>query len=196
MSIFQLKQTLADPVDLHGVLYLRIGLPNHRGISTYLTRLDQALIIWGIVTAVISGVAQVYPLAWTIQAVLWSVLSCAAILITSSLTWFWVNTRQQRWILYIWSLLILIGLALTDYGIFFGWGLVLVNLCSLWLGLSALGYFATGMRMRAPALIVIAIVHIGAIPLLTVLPTWQFLLTGGVISCSLFCLAAFQWQHQ
>ena len=196
MSIFQFKQSLVDPVDLHGVLRIRLGDPDNIFFSTYLTRLDQALILWGVVTATIFLAAQFYSLDWFLQSIVWSVLSSVAVLIAGRLTWFWVSTRNQRWILYCWSFLVVVGLYLTDYGIFRSWGIVLGNLCSMWLGISTLGYFVTGLGLRAKALILIGIVHLCAIPSLAIFPAWQFLLTGIVMSASLFCLAAFQWEHQ
>jgi hypothetical protein len=138
MSVFQLKQNLVNPVDLHGVLRIKLGSQDKVFVSTYLTRLDQALMVWGVVVAIIFLSAQFYYLDWGTQAVVWSALSVAAILLSGRLTWFWVTTRQQRWILYFWSLLVLTGLCLTDYGIFAGWGVILRNLCSIWLGISAL----------------------------------------------------------
>ena len=196
MSFFQFKQNLVDPVDLHGVLRIRLGGQDNIFISTYLTRLDQALILWGVVTAAIFLVAQFYVLDWSFQAIVWSALSGAAILAAGRLTWFWVSTRNQRWILYCWSVLVVVGLSLTDCGIVLGWGIVLGNLCSIWLAISALGYFVTGIGIRARALILMGVVHLCAIPGLKVFPAWQFLLTGLVMSASLLCLAAFQWEHQ
>ncbi|MBE9068613.1 hypothetical protein IQ260_18365 [Leptolyngbya cf. ectocarpi LEGE 11479] len=196
MSLFQRKQKLVDPVDLHGVIHIPIGQATSGNDSTYLTRLDQALVLWGMASAAIFCVAQFYRIDWSIQATLWSVFSGAVTLIAGQLTWFWVSSRNQRWILYHWSLLILIGLGLTDCSIWMGWGSLLAHLCSLWLGISALGYFVTGIGIQAPALLFLGILHSLVIPILAVLPPWQFLLTGVVISGSLFCLAAFQWQHK
>lgn len=196
MSIFQLKQSLVDPVDRHGVIKIQFGQPNNAFISTYLTRLDQALIAWSVATAAIFWVAQFNLLDWHTQAILWSVLSCIVILISGKLTWFWVTTRNQRWIFYSWALLVIAGLGLTDYGIWQGWGMVLRHLCALWLGLSAIGYMLTGVGIKAPALMLIGLVHVCAIPGLSFLPIHQFLLTGTIMSVSLFFLAVFHWDHQ
>ncbi|MEG3897474.1 MULTISPECIES: hypothetical protein [unclassified Microcoleus] len=43
----------------------------------------------------------------------------------------------------------LLGLLLTDLGIFLGGEKVLANLCSLWLGLRGIGYFGTGFAVRS-----------------------------------------------
>ena len=196
MSIFQLKQSPLDAVDLHGVIKIQFGQPDKIAISTYLTRLDQALIVWGIVTAIIFGVAQSYRIDWYTQAIVWSVLSVITVGISTRLAWFWVATRNQRWLIYGWSLLVVAGLCLTDYGIFTGWGLLLRHLCGLWLGISAIGYIITGVAIQAQALILTGIIHIGAIPCLTVLPARQFFLTGLVMSFSLWLLAIVKWRHQ
>ncbi|MEM7796603.1 MAG: hypothetical protein AAF579_19380 [Cyanobacteria bacterium P01_C01_bin.118] len=195
MSIFQLKQSLIDPVDLHGVIKIQLGPQDNAWITTYLTRLDQALMAWGVITAIIFVIAQSYLIDWPTQAILWSVLSCAAIVISGQLTWFWVTTRHQRWIFYSWSVLVLVGLGITDYGIFTGVGVILRYLCPLWLSLSTLGYIITGIGIQAQALMLIGLIHGFAIPTLMLVPYSQFLLTGGVMSVSLFLLAIFHWDH-
>ena len=195
MSIFQLKQSLVDPVDLHGVIKIQFGRSDKK-IFTYFTRLDQALILWGVAIAAVFLVAQCYWLDWFTQARLWSILSCLVLLVSSKLAWFWVTTRNQRWIVYLWSFLVLGGLGLTDYGIFAGWALVLRNLCALWLGLSAVGYVATGIGIHAQALLLTGAVHGIAILGLGLVPAHQFLLTGSVMSVSLFLLAMFHWDHR
>lgn len=196
MSIFQLKQSLVDPVDLHGVIKIQLGQSNNVLISTYLTRLDQALMAWGLVTAIIFLIAQCHLLDWSTQSVVWSVLSCVAIALSGKLTWFWVTTRNQRWIFYCWSIIVLAGLSLTNGGIFGGWSIVLRSLSALWLGLSALGYLITGFGIKAPALIAIGLIHACTIPSLTLVPQHQFLLTGIIMSVSLWLLAVFHWEHQ
>lgn len=196
MSIFQLKKSLVDPVDLHGVIKIQFGNPQNPFISTYLTRLDQALLTWGVATAIIFSVAQFSFLDWHTQAILWSVLSCLIVSISGKLTWFWVTTRKQHWILYGWTLLVITGLCVTDYGIWQGSGLILRHLCALWLAISAIGYGLTGIGIKAPALILLGVVHAFTIPSLTLLPLHQFLLTGSIMSVSLFFLAAFHWDHE
>ena len=51
------------------------------------------------------------------------------------------------------------GVPLTDLGIFLGWGQILIHLCDLWLGLSAIGYLCTGLGMRSRTLIISSIIH-------------------------------------
>jgi hypothetical protein len=45
----------------------------------------------------------------------------------------------------------LLGLVLTDLGIFLGWEKVLANLCPLWLGMRSLGYLGTGFAVPSRA---------------------------------------------
>lgn len=196
VPLFQFKQDTVDPVDLHGVVRIRWGNPAKPFLSTYLTQLDQALLVWGGATAAIFLIAQFYAFSWTFQAVIWSVLSGVATLVSGKLGWFWVSSRRQRWILYTWSLVVLMGLLLTAYGIFAGLPMVLVNLCPVWLVLCAIGYFATGIGIQAPAFMLSGAVHLAIIPALVTFPAWQFFWTGVTMSGCLFCLALLQWDHQ
>ncbi len=54
----------------------------------------------------------------------------------------------------------LLGLLLTDLGIFLGWGKVLANLCPLWLGMSGVGYFLTGLAVRSRTLLTASLFHL------------------------------------
>lgn len=196
VPLFQFKQDMVDPVDLHGAVRIRWGNPAQPFLSTYLTQLDQALLVWGGATAAIFLIAQFYVFSWTLQALIWSALSGVATLISGKLGWFWVTRRQQRWILYTWSFLVLMGLLLTTYGVFAGLPIVLVNLCAIWLVLCAVGYFATGIGIHAPAFLLSGAVHLAVIPALLTFPAWQFFWTGVTMSGCLLCLALLQWQHQ
>jgi hypothetical protein len=191
-----LKPSLPNPEELPGILRLRWVRPGRVFLDTYYTRLDQALALWGTITAVIFLTAQFSHLAWTVQAKAWSTLTLVAIPMTFLLTWHWATVRQFRWVIYLWSFLMLLGLCLTDYGIFRGSGIILMNLCSGWLGLCALVYWLTGVGMKARALTLIGFVHLGAIPLLSLISAWQFLLTGTVMAGSLWVLATWQWEHR
>jgi hypothetical protein len=165
-------------------------------LETYYTRLDQALVLWGCVSAVIFLTAQFSSLTWTVQALAWSILTLMAIPLTFWLTWTWASFKQLRWVVVFWSLLLLSGICLTNYGIFRGSGVILMNLCSGWLGLCALGYWFTGVGLQAIALTLIGFVHLGAIPLLALFPEVQFSVTGMVMALCLWVLAAWQWEHR
>jgi hypothetical protein len=87
----------------------------------------------------------------------------------------------------------IIGIIVTNWGIFGnGWS-VLPYLSSLWLGLSAIGYLITGWGLRSRAFLFCGGLHLVALTLLPYVPTWQFLFSGFITAGSLFLLASFQW---
>jgi len=110
-----------------------------------------------------------------------------------SWTYCWVKRERLTWVLYGWVILMLLGLLLTDWGIFLGWGKVLANLCPLWLGMSGLGYFWTGWAVRSRALLAASFFHLLGIVILPYTSGWSFLFTGGVMVFSLLVLAELQW---
>jgi len=79
----------------------------------------------------------------------------------------------------------LLGLVLTDWGIFLGWEKVVANLCSLWLGAISIGYLGTGFAVRSRAF---------SSKFLS--PVWDFNFTlhrRAVMVFSLLVLAELQW---
>jgi hypothetical protein len=62
-----------------------------------------------------------------------------------------VKIERLALVLYGWVILMLLGLRVTDLGIFLGWEKVLANLCLLWLGMSSIGYLETGFAVRSRA---------------------------------------------
>ena len=150
--------------------------------------------LWGWITGLIFLTPQFLPtVSWLDQAIIWSVLSVIGLGIMTWLAWFWVKVEQLRWLIYLWSGLVLIGLVLTDYGILQGSGLILMNLCPIWLAVCAAGYVAMGLDMRSRTFLIFAALHGAAIPLLNLVPAYQFLITAVVMSGSLFLLAELQW---
>jgi len=97
------------------------------------------------------GTAQFFPVSWMLQAGLWSVLGLVGTAAMVSMTYSWVKIERLTWVLYGWVILMLLGLVLTDFGIFLGWEKVLANLCPLWLGMSGIGYLGTGFAVRSRA---------------------------------------------
>jgi hypothetical protein len=87
----------------------------------------------------------------------------------------------------------LLGLVLTDLGIFLGWEKAFANLCPLWLGMSGMGYFGTGFAVRARALLAASFFHLSGILILPYIGGWSFLFTGAVKVFSLLVLAELQW---
>jgi hypothetical protein len=108
-------------------------------------------------------------------------------------TYFWTKVEQLSWVMYFWTGLMLLSLTLTNFGIFGGWGWMLINLCPLWLGSCGFGYIVTGFGLRSRLFVLIGCAHLGGIVLLPLITTWQFLFTGILIASSLALLSAVQW---
>ena len=191
--IIRSKQTELDLQDLQGLLRIQIELGDKTLISTFYTRIDQSLIIWGLICPFIFISAQFMPISWVIQAEIWSALTLIGTASMVALTYFWVKVERLSWVLYTWVILMLSGVILTDLSIFLGWGSVLVHLPHLWLGWSALGYFCTGFGMRSRAFSLAGMFHLVGITLLPYVGSWQFLTTGIVMAISLLIFAGIQW---
>ena len=191
--ILRRKQEALDYQDLQGHLHVQLQIKNKTLFRALYTRIDQVFVVWGLISAAIFITAQFAPISWIVQALIWSMLTTVGTGAMVVLTHFWVTVERLRWILYCWVILMLGGTAVTDLGIFFGWGQVLMHLCHLWLGLSAVGYFCTGWGMRSRAFIVSGLFHLLGIALLPYVGGWQFLATGLVMVANLFVFAATQW---
>ncbi|MBW4623617.1 MAG: hypothetical protein KME17_30190 [Cyanosarcina radialis HA8281-LM2] len=187
------KQEALDFQDLQGIWHINWKISDLTLYSGSYTRVDQVFIIWGLIATTIFTIAQFLPISWTTQAIFWTALTLVGTASAIALTWFWVSVERLRWVIYGWTILMLSGLALTDGGIFFGWGEVLLNLCPLWLGLSAVGYLFTGVGVRSRALLLVGSLHLLGIVFLPYVAPWQFLTTGGLMGLSLLLLAQMQW---
>lgn len=191
--IIRSKQESLDFQDRQGLLRIHLELGDKTLISAFYTRIDQVFILWGFISAVIFVTAQFVPISWVIQAGFWSVLTLFGTVTMVVLTHFWVKVERLRWVLYCWVILMLTGVVLTDLSIFLSWGQVLMNLCPMWLGLSAFGYFCTGVGMRSRAFILAGLIHLLGIAVLPCVCSWQFLGTGLVMTVSLLMFAGVQW---
>lgn len=187
------KQAALDVQDLQGLLQVRWRFGNMKLLSLLYTRIDQVFVVWGWITGLIFTTAQFLPLSWHLQAVLWSVLTLVGVLMMLALAWFWVRVEQLCWVVYVWAALMLIGLGLTDGSIFFSWGHLLIHLCSLWLGLSAIGYFCTGWGLRSRTFMLASFLHLLCLVLLPYSAPWSFVTTGAVMAGTLLFLATVQW---
>jgi hypothetical protein len=187
------KQSVLELPELPGVWRCHWQLGNITVFSTFYTRLDQACLLWSVISIIIFGTAQFVPISWMTQAVWWSVLSAIGTVGMVALMPSWVKGEELGWILHSWVILMLLGLVITDLGIFLGWGTVLMNLCPLWLGLVALGYLCTGFGMRSRTLMLVGLVHILGIAILPYVGAWQFLATGIIMGGSVLLLAELQW---
>ena len=174
-------------------LYLKIaGKTLYSGLYSCL---DQVFIIWGLIVAAIFVTAQFLPISWTTQAIVWSILTLAGPLSMMILTHFWVKQQQLNWILYLWVMLMVSGVILTDCSIFLGWGWLLIHLSHLWLGLCSLGYIITALGLSSRALLLVGLGHLLGIFSLPYVMGWEFLATAGIMVVSLLVLAETQWDH-
>ncbi|MEO0854155.1 MAG: hypothetical protein AAFY15_11745 [Cyanobacteria bacterium J06648_11] len=187
------KQTALDRQDLAGLLRIHWQIGDVTLFSAFYTRIDQIFVLWGLVSVVIFATAQFAPVSWHAQAIAWTIATVLASAIMMRLAWYWVSVEQLRWVAYLWVSLMLGGLVVTDYSIFASWGLGLMNLCPLWLGLSALGYIATGLGMRSRAFGWAGLLHGLGIAALPWIPGWQFGFTGIIVAGTLWLLAEVQW---
>lgn len=179
--------------DLPGLWRIHWQLFGITILSTFYTRHDQACLLWGVLSAIIFMMAQFMALSWITQALLASVLTLIGMAGMLCLTWYFTKIPTLSWILYGWTGLMGTGILLTDLGIFLGWGQILMHICPLWLGLSAIGYGAMGVGMRSRAFLLVSLLHLITIGLLPYLSPWQPLTTGLVISGSVFLIAELQW---
>ncbi|HEY9850589.1 MAG TPA: hypothetical protein V6D28_14075 [Leptolyngbyaceae cyanobacterium] len=161
--------------------------------SSFYTKLDQACILWGLISSGIFATAQFFPISWQLQAILWSVLTAIGTVATIDLTRSWFKEKRLRWVLYSWIILMLFGLILTDLSIFLGWGEVLLVLCHLWLGLVGVGYFCTGWGMRSRTFMMTGVIHLLSIFILPYVGFWQYLTTGIIMGGTILLLAELQW---
>jgi hypothetical protein len=187
------KQQALDIQDLEGLLQVNLRFGQKSLYKTAYTRVDLGIMLWVPVVAVIFTTAQFSPISWQTQAILWSALTLIGTIAMTALTRYWAKIEQVTWVVYAWGLLAMAGLAITDLAIFRGWPLILINLCPLWLGLSALGYILTGVGLRSRALLLCGLAHGGAIFLLPYVMAWQFIFTGLVMKACLILLAELQW---
>lgn len=191
--ILRSKQEALDYQDRQGLLRIHIEVGEKTLISVFYTRIDQVFILWGLISATIFITAQFLPISWVIQAGCWTALTLVGTIAMVILTHFWVKVEHLQWILYCWVTLMLAGVVLTDLSIFLSWGEILMRLCPLWLGLSALGYFCTGLGMRSRAFSLAGMIHLLGIVILPYVGSLQFLSTGIVMALSLLVFAEVQW---
>lgn len=187
------KQNVLELPDMPGLWRCHWQVGNITVLSTFYTRLDQVCLIWGVISLAIFVTAQFSPISWTTQAIWWSALTVIGTVGMVALTPSWLREEGLGWVLDSWVILMLLGLVITDLGIFLGWGQVLMNLCPLWMGLVALGYLGTGFGMRSRALILTGLVHLLGIAILPYSGAMQFLATGIIMGGSSLLLAVYQW---
>ncbi len=172
---------------------IRFKKPNITFPALPFSELDQAFVIWGIVALAIFSTAQFSTLSWTTQAFIDAALTSAGIASTSQLTWRLACSERLRWVIVLWAVLMTGGMIVTAYGIFGSIGIVLMNLCSLWLGLCAAGYFAMAVGLRSRSFSAASLVHGLGIVFLVLSPRWQFLNSGLIMASTLFFFSIVPW---
>lgn len=187
------KPTNVDIQRYPGAWRFQLQIGQNTLYSSFYTKLDQACILWGLISVAIFCTAQFFPISWKIQAILWSIITLVGTLGMVELTRSAAREEPFKSILICWVILMLGGLILTDLSIFLGWGEVLLRLCPLWLLLNALGYLYTGVGMRSRTFLLVGAVHLMGILILPYVGAWQFFTTGIVIGLSILLLAEFQW---
>jgi hypothetical protein len=174
-------------------LYLRIKIQDRVFFTNIYTCIDQVFVMWGLIAAAIFITGQFAPISWIAQAITWTVLTLIGTVAMWIMTYTWVKRERLRWLLYVWVFLMLLGVGLTDAGVFLIWPQILMYLCHLWLGLSAIGYFLTAIGMRSRAFIIAGMLHLLGIAMLPWISGWQFLTTGLIMVANLFIFAETQW---
>lgn len=191
--IIRRKQHALDFQDRQGLLTLKLQIRHKTLFNSIYTKIDRVFVFWGLITAIIFFTAQFAPIDWVTQAVFWSVLTVIGTIGMIVLSHFWVRVERLHWVLYSWTVLMLCGVAITDLGIYYGSGTILMHLCHLWLGLSAIGYFCTGFGLRSRAFMISGLFHIFGILILPFCTGWQFMATGLVMTANLWMFAETQW---
>jgi hypothetical protein len=157
------------------------------------SELDQAFIAWGFIALAIFSLAQFSQLSWTTQSLLDAALTTIGIALTAKLTWRLACSERLRWVVGLWSVLMAGGTMVTLYGIFCSVGVILANLCLLWLGLCSAGYLAMGIGLRSRCFSAASVVHAIAILALGIHPGSQFFTSGLVMSLTLFFFSVVPW---
>lgn len=192
VPIFKRKQWQYWP-DKEEHLHLQVKIQDKVLFANIYTCLDQVFVLWGLISAAIFFTGQFAPIGWREQAIAWSILTLIGTAVMCAMTYTWVKRERLRWLLYLWVFLMLLGVGITDAGVFLLWPGVLMYLCHLWLGLSALGYFLSAWGMRSRAFIIAGGLHLLGIFILPWVSGWQFLTTGLIMVANLFIFAETQW---
>ncbi|MCU0549748.1 MAG: hypothetical protein MUC48_10420 [Leptolyngbya sp. Prado105] len=187
------KRSAFEIEDLPGLWRIHWQLGEKTILSTFYTRIDQACILWGVISTLIFATAQFCAIDWQVQAILWSGLSLFGTIVMMKLSQCWRTIKPLSDVIDAWVILMLVGIILTDLSIFLSWGEILARLCSLWLGINAIGYVYTGMRIRSRAFVLIGLLNLFAIALLPHVGVWQFLTTGLISGISALLVAELQW---
>jgi hypothetical protein len=116
------QQLNMDVQELEGLWQVQLPLGKERFYSKFYTCLDRACLLRSLLLIPMFGTAQFFPVSWMLQAGLWPVLGLVGTAAMVSMTYSWVKIERLTGVLYGWVVIRLLGLLLTDLGIFLGWG--------------------------------------------------------------------------
>ncbi|MBE9013920.1 hypothetical protein IQ250_27400 [Pseudanabaenaceae cyanobacterium LEGE 13415] len=187
------KRSAFDIEDLPGIWRIHWQFGDTTLLSTFYTRIDQACLVWGVISTLIFSVAQFTVIDWQSQAILWTALTLIGTIVMVQLSHHWRTIKPLSDVIDAWVGLMLFGVGLTDLGVFLGWGFILVNLCQLWLILDGVGYLYTGVKMRSRAFAFIGLLNLAGLAILPYVSEWQFLATGLITGISTLLMAELQW---
>jgi hypothetical protein len=193
LPLLRRKYSAFEVEDLPGLWRIHWQLGETTVLSTFYTRIDQACLLWGVISVIIFLTAQFTVIDWGMQAVIWSVLTSIGTISTARLVRYCRSVAPIAQLIDVWTWLMMIGIVLTNAGIFLGWAQILTQLCALWLGLSAIGYFWSGWNLRSRAFGLVGLLHLLGIGILPWVGAWQYLMTGILMGLSAILLAEFQW---
>jgi hypothetical protein len=196
IPIFSRKTLAIEWQNRAGVWYVRWQIKRFTLLSSFYTRHDVACFLWSVISAGIFLIAQFSQTSWLVQAYFASGFTLIGVLGMAYLTWYFTFIERLGLILYSWIVLMLIGTVITDLCFLLGWGTLLMNVCSLWLGAIGLGYLITGIGMRSRAILLCSLAHFVTIGFLPYVGTWQPLTTGAVVSSCSLLLAELQWDSE
>lgn len=193
LPLLRRKRSAFEIEDAPGLWRIHWQLGNTTLLSTFYTRIDQACLLWGVISAFIFIAAQFLLIDWQTQAVLWTGATIAGTIAMIDLAQEWRSIKPLRQVIDAWTILMLAGVVLTDLSIFLGWGELMAQLCSLWLVLDGVGYLYTGAKMRSRAFAYTGLLNLVGVLILPSVGAWQFLTTGLLTGLSALLLAEFQW---
>ncbi|NCJ07839.1 hypothetical protein GS597_15245 [Synechococcales cyanobacterium C] len=187
------KQSALDIQDLKGLLHLRWRWGDWVVLDAHYTRIDQVFMLWGLIAGVIFMTAEWAPLLWTTQALLWSVVTLSISAIMIRLSWCWARIERLRWLVCFWASLMLLGVVITDIGIFGHWGWLMGHLCLLWLELCAFGYGVSAIAVQSRSLGTVGLIHGLSGVAIANLSTHSFGMTALIMAGTLLLLGEYQW---
>lgn len=193
LPLFRRKRSAFEIEDLPGLWRIHWQWGKRTVFSTFYTRIDQACIVWGVISALIFVSAQFLPVDWQTQAILWSSLTLIGTAVMLRLSHHWRGVDALGEVIKAWVVLMLLGLVVTDLSVFLSWGSLMGQLCALWLMINAIGYIYSGLKLRSRAFAMLGLIHLASVTLLPYWAEWQFLMTGLLSGGSSLLLAELQW---